>query len=87
MGKTLFRTLYTGHYHHKKKIEYITAHENTGFMLKILPSLSRTDYYHYHISEVPVVDLSPGDRVLNLLSCLPWTGARARLVPRCQDLL
>ena len=47
-GKTLYRTLYTGHYHHKKKIEYITAHENTGFMLKILPSLSRTDYYHYH---------------------------------------
>jgi len=47
-GKTLFRTLYTGHYHHKKKIEYITQHENTGFMLKILPSLSRTDYYHYH---------------------------------------
>jgi len=47
-GKTLFRTLYTGHYHHKKKIEYITEHENTGFMLKILPSLSKTDYYHYH---------------------------------------
>jgi hypothetical protein len=47
-GKTLYRTLYTGHYHHKKKIEYITEHERTGFMLKILPSLSRTDYYHYH---------------------------------------
>tara|TARA_R110000822_G_scaffold47490_1_gene125919 strand:- start:320 stop:1210 length:891 start_codon:yes stop_codon:yes gene_type:complete len=47
-GKTLHRTLYTGHYHHKKKIQYITEHENTGFMLKILPSLSRTDYYHYH---------------------------------------
>jgi hypothetical protein len=47
-GKTLYRTLYTGHYHHKKKIEYITEHEKTGFMLKILPSLSRTDYYHYH---------------------------------------
>jgi len=47
-GKTLYRTLYTGHLHHKKKIEYITEHENTGFMLKILPSLSRTDYYHYH---------------------------------------
>ena len=47
-GKTLYRTLYTGHYHHKKKIEYITEHENTGFMLKILPSLSKTDYYHYH---------------------------------------
>ena len=47
-GTTLFRTLYTGHYHHKKKIEYITQHENTGFTLKILPSLSKTDYYHYH---------------------------------------
>ena len=47
-GKTLYRTLYTGHYHHKKKIEYITQHENTGFTLKILPSLSKTDYYHYH---------------------------------------
>ena len=43
--------------------------------------------YLYHISDVPVVDLSPGDRVLNLLSCLPWTGARARLVPRCPDVL
>tara|TARA_R110000823_G_scaffold35138_3_gene97126 strand:- start:4499 stop:5680 length:1182 start_codon:yes stop_codon:yes gene_type:complete len=47
-GKTLHRTLYTGHYHHKKKIQYITEHDNTGFMLKILPSLSKTDYYHYH---------------------------------------
>jgi hypothetical protein len=47
-GKTFHRTLFTGHLHHKKKIEYITEHENTGFMLKILPSLSRTDYWHYH---------------------------------------
>tara|TARA_R100000995_G_C3480872_1_gene123817 strand:- start:1073 stop:2254 length:1182 start_codon:yes stop_codon:yes gene_type:complete len=47
-GNTLYRTLYTGHLHHKKKIEYKTAEENTGFMLKILPSLSRTDYWHYH---------------------------------------
>ena len=31
---------------------------------------------------MPVVDMSPGDRVLDLLACLPWTGARARLVPR-----
>ena len=34
--------------HHKKKVEYITTNERTGFMLKILPSLSRTDYWHYH---------------------------------------
>ena len=47
-GNTLYRTLYTGHLHHKKKVEYITTSENTGFMLKILPSLSKTDYWHYH---------------------------------------
>ena len=47
-GITNNRTLFTGHLHHKKKIEYITTNERTGFMLKILPSLSRTDYWHYH---------------------------------------
>ena len=31
-----------------KKIEYITADEQTGFIQKTLPSLSRTDYWHYH---------------------------------------
>ena len=33
-------------------------------------------------SEVPVVEVSPKEQLLDLLSCLPWTGARARLVPR-----
>ena len=47
-GITKNRTLFTGHLHHKKKVEYITTNERTGFMLKILPSLSRTDYWHYH---------------------------------------
>lgn len=47
-GYTKYRTLYTGHYHKKKTIEYITEDENTGFTLKIIPSLSKTDYYHYH---------------------------------------
>jgi len=47
-GVTKDRTLFTGHLHHKKKVEYITTNERTGFMLKILPSLSRTDYWHYH---------------------------------------
>ena len=47
-GDTMFRILHTGHLHHKKKIEYVTQHDNFGFMMKILPSLSRTDYYHYH---------------------------------------
>ena len=47
-GSTRYRTLYTGHYHKKKTIEYITEDEHNGFTLKILPSLSKTDYYHYH---------------------------------------
>lgn len=47
-GDTKFRTLYTGHYHKKKTIEYITEDEITGFSVKIIPSLSKTDYWHYH---------------------------------------
>jgi hypothetical protein len=47
-GNTKFRTLYTGHYHKKKTIEYITEDEITGFSIKIIPSLSKTDYWHYH---------------------------------------
>lgn len=45
-GATKFRTLYSGHYHKEKKIEYITADEINGFTMRILPSLTRTDRYH-----------------------------------------
>lgn len=47
-GFTAYRTLYTGHYHKKKTTEYITDNEVNGFTTKILPSLSKMDYYHYH---------------------------------------
>lgn len=47
-GKTRYRTLYTGHYHKKKTIEYITEDEYSGFSIKIIPSLSKTDYWHHH---------------------------------------
>lgn len=47
-GTTKYRTLYTGHYHKRKKYEYITEDELNGFTLKILPSLSNTDLYHYN---------------------------------------
>lgn len=47
-GNTKHRTLFTGHFHQNKKVEYITTSENTGFIHKTLPSLSKTDYYHYH---------------------------------------
>jgi predicted MPP superfamily phosphohydrolase len=47
-GQTTYRTLYTGHCHIKKTIEYITDNEVHGFSTKIIPSLSSTDYWHYH---------------------------------------
>jgi DNA repair exonuclease SbcCD nuclease subunit len=47
-GETKNRTLFTGHFHQNKKIEYITTSETAGFIHKTLPSLSKTDYYHYH---------------------------------------
>lgn len=47
-GSTEYRTCYTGHWHRKKTIEYITEDETHGFAIKQLPSLSRSDYWHYH---------------------------------------
>lgn len=47
-GKSKFRTLFTGHYHQNKKVEYVTTSEEVGFVHKTLPSLCKTDYYHYH---------------------------------------
>lgn len=47
-GKTSYRTCYTGHFHSKKTTEYITDNEIHGFAIKHLPSLSHSDYWHYH---------------------------------------
>lgn len=47
-GITKYRTLYTGHYHMKRTSSFITEDEVNGFAIKIMPSLSRTDYWHYH---------------------------------------
>lgn len=47
-GQTINRTLFTGHFHKDKKVEYITTDEVAGFIHKTLPSLSKTDYWHYH---------------------------------------
>ena len=46
-GKTIYRTLFTGHFHTERKIEYMTTAETAGFIHKTLPSLGKTDYYHY----------------------------------------
>ena len=47
-GTTTYRTLFTGHMHQKRTTEYVTDNEVLGFTTKILPSLSATDYWHYH---------------------------------------
>ena len=47
-GSTLYRTCYTGHWHRKKTVEYVSENEVHGFALKQLPSLSKSDYWHYH---------------------------------------
>lgn len=46
-GITENRVLYTGHYHKEKTLQYVTRDEINGFTIKILPSLSKTDKYHY----------------------------------------
>tara|TARA_R100000935_G_scaffold13476_1_gene27048 strand:- start:9704 stop:10927 length:1224 start_codon:yes stop_codon:yes gene_type:complete len=46
-GVTTNRTLYKGHIHTDRKVEYMTSNETAGFIEKTLPSLGKTDYYHY----------------------------------------
>ena len=47
-GQTSYRTLFTGHLHTKKTTDFVTDNEVHGFTIKVLPSLSATDYWHYH---------------------------------------
>ena len=46
-GSTTNRTLFKGHIHTDRKVEYMTSNETAGFIEKTLPSLGKTDYYHY----------------------------------------
>ena len=47
-GMTLHRVCYTGHFHSKKVTEFVTDNEVHGFSIKHLPSLCKSDYWHYH---------------------------------------
>ena len=47
-GTTTYRTCYTGHFHTKKATEFVSDNEIHGFSIKHLPSLSKSDYWHYH---------------------------------------
>lgn len=47
-GLTSYRTCYTGHFHTKKVSSFVTDNEENGFTVKHLPSLSKSDYWHYH---------------------------------------
>jgi hypothetical protein len=47
-GTSKHRFLYTGHYHGRKTKEVITENEEQGFITRIIPALTSSDYYHYH---------------------------------------
>jgi hypothetical protein len=47
-GATKYRTCFTGHWHKKKTTQFVTENEEAGFAIKHMPSLSRSDYWHYH---------------------------------------
>jgi hypothetical protein len=47
-GFSKHRFLYTGHYHGRKTKEVITENEEQGFITRIIPALTSSDYYHYH---------------------------------------
>lgn len=47
-GNSKHRILYTGHYHGRKTKEVITENEEQGFVTRIIPALTSSDYYHYH---------------------------------------
>jgi hypothetical protein len=47
-GNSTHRILYTGHYHGRKTKEVITENEEQGFVTRIIPALTSSDYYHYH---------------------------------------
>jgi len=47
-GASKHRMLYTGHYHGRKTKEFVTENEENGFVSRIIPALTSSDYYHYH---------------------------------------
>ncbi|NBW34083.1 MAG: hypothetical protein EBR30_03525 [Cytophagia bacterium] len=47
-GACKHRMLYTGHYHGRRSKEFVTENEEHGFVSRIIPALTSSDYYHYH---------------------------------------
>jgi hypothetical protein len=47
-GSSKYRMLYTGHYHGRKTTQFVTENEQNGFVTRIIPALTSSDYYHYH---------------------------------------
>lgn len=47
-GVSKYRVLYTGHTHKRKTTEFITENEEKGFITKVIPALTASDYWHSH---------------------------------------
>ncbi len=45
-ANSIYRFIQLGHYHHNKKINYLSNNEFQGFQIQILPSLSPNDAWH-----------------------------------------
>lgn len=46
-ASTKYRFIQLGHFHHNKKISYLSNDEYQGFQIQVLPSLSPNDKWHY----------------------------------------
>lgn len=46
-GRTTHREVHVGHFHKSKVVQYLAVDEFQGFKVRILPSLSGTDAWHY----------------------------------------
>lgn len=53
-GATKERYVQIGHFHHNKKINYLSTEEFQGFIVQILPSLSGSDFWHNGKGFIPL---------------------------------
>lgn len=51
-GETTFREMLTGHFHKRKETRFNVGDTHTGVVVRVLPSLSATDAWHYQMGFV-----------------------------------
>lgn len=46
-GRTYYHEWHLGHFHHRKEIQYVSADDHTGVVIRFLQPISGTDEWHY----------------------------------------